>query len=59
LSLLKGHTLIFGQNVKIPDKYEGKLVNVGLCTRKFREKGEYIPGCPPHPHDLVAFFENR
>ena len=59
LGLLKGHTLIFGQNVKIPDKYEGKLVNIGLCTRKFREKGEYIPGCPPHPHDLVAFFEDR
>jgi hypothetical protein len=59
LGLLDGYTLIFGQNVKIPDKYEGKLVNVGLCTRKFREKGEYIPGCPPHPHNLVAFFENK
>jgi len=59
LSLLDGYTLIFGQQVKIPDKFEGKLVNIGLCTRKFREKGEYIPGCPPHPHDLVAFFEDR
>ena len=59
LGLLKGYTLIFGQNVKIPDKYEGKLVNIGLCTRKFREKGEYVPGCPPHPHDLVTFFEER
>jgi len=59
LDLLKGYTLIFGQNVKIPDKFKGKLVNIGLCTKKFREKGEYIPGCPPHPHDLVAFFENR
>jgi len=59
LDLLKGYTLIFGQNVKIPDRYEGKLVNIGLCTRKFREKGEYIPGCPPHPQDLVAFFEKR
>jgi uncharacterized protein (DUF362 family) len=59
LDLLKGYTLIFGQNVRIPDKFEGKLVNIGLCTKKFREKGEYIPGCPPHPHDLVAFFENR
>jgi uncharacterized protein (DUF362 family) len=59
LDLLKGYTLIFGQNVRIPDKYEGKLVNIGLCTKKFREKGEYISGCPPHPHDLVAFFEER
>jgi len=59
LGLLKGYTLIFGQNVKIPDKFEGKLINIGLCTKKFREKGEYIPGCPPHPHDLVTFFEER
>ncbi|MFQ6067699.1 MAG: DUF362 domain-containing protein [bacterium] len=59
LNLLEGYTLIFGQNVKIPQEYEGKLVNIGLCTRKFREKGGYIPGCPPHPHDLVAFFENK
>lgn len=59
LGLLKGYTLIFGQNVKIPDEHEGKLINIGLCTKKFREKGEYIPGCPPHPHNLVTFFEER
>ncbi len=57
LKLLKGYTLTFGQNVKLPDKYEGRLVNIGLCTRKFREKGEYIPGCPPHPQDILDFFE--
>jgi hypothetical protein len=57
LKLLKGYTLTFGQNIKLPDKYEGRLVNIGLCTRKFREKGEYIPGCPPHPQDILDFFE--
>lgn len=57
LELLKGYTLIFGQNIKLPDKYEGRLVNIGLCTRKFRVKDEYIPGCPPHPEELLAFFE--
>jgi len=57
LKLLKDYTLIFGQNVKLPDKYEGKLVNIGFCTRKFRGKGGYIPGCPPHPQDILAFFE--
>jgi uncharacterized protein (DUF362 family) len=57
LQLLKGYALIFGQNIKLPDKYEGRLVNIGLCTRKFRGKDEYIPGCPPHPEELLAFFE--
>jgi hypothetical protein len=55
--LLRGYTLIFGQNVKLPDKCKGKLVNIGLCTRKFRGKGGYIPGCPPHPQDILDFFE--
>jgi len=57
LDLIKGCTLILGQNVKLPDKCKGKLVNIGLCTRKFRRKGEYIPGCPPHPQDILDFFE--
>ncbi len=57
LNLLKGYTLILGQNVKLPDKCKGKLVNIGLCTGKFRGKGEYIPGCPPHPQDILDFFE--
>ncbi len=57
LDLIKGYTLIFGQNVKLPDKCKGKLVNIGLCTRKFRGKGGYIPGCPPHPQDILDFFE--
>ena len=55
--LLKGYTLIFGQNVKLPDKCKGKLVSIGLCTGKFRGKGGYIPGCPPHPQDILDFFE--
>jgi hypothetical protein len=55
--LLRGYTLIFGQNVKLPDKCKGKLVSIGLCTRKFRGKGGYIPGCPPHPQDILDFFE--
>ncbi len=57
LDIIKGYTLVFGQNAELPDKYRGRLVNIGLCTKKFRGKGEYIPGCPPHPQDVLAFFK--
>lgn len=56
LDLLKGYTLVFGQLARIPSKLEGKLVSIGLCTKKYKEKGEYIPGCPPHPEDVFSFF---
>ncbi len=59
LNLLKGYTLVFGQLAHIPSKLKGKLVNIGLCTKKYKEKGEYIPGCPPHPEDVVSFFKRK
>ncbi len=59
LDLLKGYHLIFGQTVRIPPKIRGKLVNIGTCTRNYKHLGYYIPGCPPHPEDIVSFFETN
>lgn len=59
LDLLKGYTLIFGQMASIPSSPKGELVNIGTCTRKYKDKGEYIPGCPPHPKDIISFFEEK
>ena len=59
LNLLKDYTLIFGQTVKIPEKIKGKLLNFGLCTRQYKDQGEYIPGCPPHPLDALEYLQER
>jgi len=59
LDLLKGYHLLFGQLVRVPSKLEGKLVNIGVCTKKYKNLGDYIPGCPPHPKDIVSFFEEK
>lgn len=59
LDILKDHCILFGQLVRMPDKLEGELVNIGVCTRKYKNKGYYIPGCPPHPKDIVSFFEEK
>jgi len=59
LDLLKGYCLVFGQMARIPSRIEGKLACIGICTKKYKDKGGYIPGCPPHPEDIVSFFEKR
>lgn len=59
LSLLKGCTLIFGQTVEIPKNIRGSLLCLGSCTRKYKDQGEYIPGCPPHPFDLIEYLQQR
>jgi uncharacterized protein (DUF362 family) len=59
LDLLKGYHLLFGQLVHLPSKLKGKLVNIGVCTKKYKNLGDYIPGCPPHPKDIVSFFEEK
>lgn len=59
LDILKGYSIIFGQLVHIPDKLEGELVNIGVCTKKYKDKGYYIPGCPPHPEDITLFFQEK
>jgi len=59
IDLLKGHTLIFGQTVKPPKKIKKKLLNFGLCTKKYKDQGEYIPGCPPFPDDVLEYLEKK
>jgi uncharacterized protein (DUF362 family) len=59
LNLLKGYTLIFGQTVEIPKNIRGKLLCFGSCTRKYKDQGEYIPGCPPHPFDFIEYLRAR
>lgn len=30
-----------------PPKFEGEKIIIGRCLQKIREKGNYVPGCPP------------
>ncbi len=56
LEALRGKTLVYGQTVRPPAQCERELLLVGTCTRKFKELGRYIPGCPPHPEDFKKFL---
>jgi len=59
LDILRGYHIVFGQSVGIPNKVEGKLVRIGTCAKRCEGKGSYIPGCPPHPIDIVSFFQQK
>ena len=56
LEALRGYTIVYGQTVKPPEKYEGQLLLLGTCLRKYKEQGRYLPGCPPHPDDFKEFL---
>ena len=59
LDLLKGYTIIFGQTVTPPEKIEGELLSFGSCTKKYRNQGGYIAGCPPHGSDVLEYLRTR
>jgi predicted metal-binding protein len=53
---LANTTIVYGQNAVPPEPKEGEdLILLGSCMRKYKNRGRYMPGCPPHPHD----FEHR
>ena len=56
LEALRGSTLVYGQTVQPPEEHEGELLLIGSCTRRFKDRGRYLPGCPPHPLDFRAFL---
>lgn len=40
-------TIVVGPRNTIPDKPKDKIVLHGNCTKRFADKGLWIPGCPP------------
>jgi hypothetical protein len=39
--------LIMGTPEEVPDLHK-KAVVIGKCARAYRDRGVYVPGCPPH-----------
>lgn len=56
IEALQGYTIVYGQTVKPPENYEGELLLLGTCTRRYKDRGRYLPGCPPHPNDFQEFL---
>jgi len=49
-----GATIILGPKKKLPEGVKPKdLILVGDCLRKYRDKGVFVQGCPPHDPDVL------
>ncbi len=49
-----GWTVLAGITDKVPDVPKERLMLVGVCTAKFREKGVYVEGCTPNNRDIAS-----
>ena len=49
----RGWCMVTGKVDKLPAVTKEKLLLVGVCTAKFRDKGVYVEGCAPNNRDLV------
>jgi len=54
LERAKGWTVIAGRPDKIPDVPKERLMLVGACTAKFKDKGVYVEGCTPNNRDIAS-----
>jgi len=54
LDKAEGMTIVAGKTDTVPDVDRSKLLLVGLCTRDYRDKGQYLKGCPVQPWDIIA-----
>ena len=59
LNGLRGWTIAAGQLDKLPDNSRGKILLVGACLTKYRDKGVFIPGCPPYLRDFREFIDRE
>jgi uncharacterized protein (DUF362 family) len=58
----EGISIVIGPKKKLPEKVKpGKdLILVGDCTKKYRDQGLWVPGCPPHePEPFWAIIDER
>lgn len=56
IQLIGDTTFVLGQDAELLADFEGRLFKFGSCTKLIcPRKGKYIPGCPPHPEDVMEY----
>jgi uncharacterized protein (DUF362 family) len=55
LDELKNFTFVVGLHDKLPEGLDkDKTILVGACTKKFKDLGRYVEGCPPLGSDVAS-----
>ena len=52
-------TIVVGPRNTIPDKPKDKIILHGNCTKRFADKGMWIPGCPPGETGLYPTIQSK
>jgi uncharacterized protein (DUF362 family) len=52
-------TLVMGTDGEVPKNAPGKVYIVGDCQAKNKEKGEFLPGCPPNGQEFYKIFVDQ
>nr|MDO8081502.1 DUF362 domain-containing protein [Candidatus Freyarchaeota archaeon] len=55
----KPFTLVIGTDGEVPKNALGKVYIVGDCQAKNKEKGEFLPGCPPNGQAFYKIFVDQ
>ncbi len=51
---LKGLTIVTGKDLNnVPDVPKEKLILIGNCTAKFKDRGRHVEGCPIWPNEMM------
>jgi hypothetical protein len=50
----RGWTIVAGPVEYLPDVNREKLLLIGACTSKYKDRGHFLNGCPPPGWDMVA-----
>ncbi len=52
----KPFTFVMGTDGEVPENPRGKIYIVGDCQAKNKDKGEFLPGCPPNGKEFYQIF---
>jgi len=53
LAQAAGWCVVSGKIDAVPDVAKDRLLLVGACTARFRNKGTFVAGCPPNGRDVT------
>ena len=55
----KSITFLAGLKTSVPEELFGKVYVIGDCAREHKERGEFLPGCPPWFTDVSDALKER
>jgi len=46
-------SIVLGENDTLPELDKERTILIGVCTKRYKGLGQYIPGCPPLGREVI------